>query len=554
MEQPQASRTALNPSTPPGAVAGPEIERAAVGLVLLGMALRLTRYLTCQPIWGDEAFLAASWIDRGYLDLLRPLEYHQVAPLLFLWVQKAAADVLGYATWSLRLFPLLCGMASVALFAALARQTLSGWPRLLALAIFAVAFYPIRHATEIKPYATDLAVALALLNLAVAWTRAPDRLRWPALLCLTAPLAIGLSHPAVFVAGAIVPAMLPAAIRMRSARVAGALVLYSMAVALAFVAVFLVVTAGQSAGAGAGTHAYWAAAFPPGKPLALLVWLVEVHTSHMMAYPIGEARGGSVATTLLCLLGIRQLLRDRRRDLLILLLAPLGLGLIAAIVGRYPYGGSARTMQYAAPGICLLAGLGAGWLLTRGAPAARAARRPRLALGLLVLLGLACAGRDLALPYKFPEDRRARDFARAFWAASARGGELVCLKRDLGVVLDPDHWDRGRSAVYLCHQAIYGPRARTRQEPDWARISPAWPLRCVLYNQDPDSPGLARWLAHMQRRFELRRCQRLVAVSERIVGGIKYEDRYDVYEFVPRSPRAVVELADATRQRPGRRD
>ena len=65
-----------------------------------------------------------------------------------------------------------------------------------------------------------------------------------------------------------------------------------------------------------------------------------------------------------------------------LLLAPLGMALAAAALRRYPYGNEARQMQFAAPTFCLLAGLGAAWLLhaipwcrARRSAAARITRR-----------------------------------------------------------------------------------------------------------------------------------------------------------------------------------
>ena len=46
---------------------------------------------------------------------------------------------------------------------------------MIAVAFLAIAFTPIRHAGEIKPYATDFLVALGLIALAVEWLRARHR-------------------------------------------------------------------------------------------------------------------------------------------------------------------------------------------------------------------------------------------------------------------------------------------------------------------------------------------------------------------------------------------
>ena len=64
------------------------------------------------------------------------------------------------------------------------------------MAIFAVSFHPIRHAAEVKPYASDLLVALVLLALALDWRRTPDRTLWLWLLVAFVPVALALSHPA----------------------------------------------------------------------------------------------------------------------------------------------------------------------------------------------------------------------------------------------------------------------------------------------------------------------------------------------------------------------
>ena len=61
--------------------------------------------------------------------------------------------------------------------------------------------------------------------------------------------------------------------------------------------------------------------------------------------------------------GAVVLWRRRSGTVLALALIPFALGLAAAVLRRYPYGMSNRTMQYLAPMICLLGGLGAASLV-----------------------------------------------------------------------------------------------------------------------------------------------------------------------------------------------
>src|SRR5205823_6027874 len=51
-------------------------------------------------------------------------------------------------------------------------------------------------------------------------------------------------------------------------------------------------------------HNAWAGAFPPlDNAWRLLVWLVEVHTGYMFAYPVGSNNGASAGSFLLLLIG-----------------------------------------------------------------------------------------------------------------------------------------------------------------------------------------------------------------------------------------------------------
>ena len=153
---------------------------------------------------------------------------------------------------------------------------------------------------------------------------------------------------------------------------------------------------------------------------------------------------------------------------------------------------------------------------------------------LLATLGLGIAGLDVALPYKFPEDVQSREFARWFWRSQAQGAELACVKRDLGQELVPIHWETGRTAVYRCNQAIQGGASRPPGEISWGLVGRGHPLRCVLYNFEPTDPAVAGWLRAMQGPFELVKTRHFRPIPPREVGGLKYEDQYLVFEFVPK--------------------
>jgi hypothetical protein len=402
----------------------------ALGLVLLGLAWRTVRYFERFPIWGDEAFVCLNFLDRDYLGLLRPLRFAQVAPVLFLWTEYTVHQLLGGSEMSLRLLPFLAGLAAVGLFWRLARITLSPMAGALATGILAVSYYPVRHACEAKPYAFDLAIAVVLFLVAAAWMKEPRRLKPLAALTLFLPLALGISYPAVFVAGAISIAILPIMWRQSDWGARGMYLLFSAVLLASFFGWYYFVGLGQYSSAHGAENNQWDMWFPPNHLIQLLEWLAAAHSGNMLAYPLGGPNAGSVFSGLLCLAGAWQLGRSRRWELLLLLLCPFVLTLCAAALHRYPYGGSARVAQHLAPAICLLAGNGAAWCFGWFQSAAARRRCMLATCGLLAIIGVVGLSRDLVRPYKAEGDRVARRLAQGIAAQSGADDQVIVIDED----------------------------------------------------------------------------------------------------------------------------
>jgi hypothetical protein len=511
--------------------------------VVLGVLLRVARYLMDYPLWWDEAFVGVNLLRRGYFDLLRPLDYAQVCPLLFLWVELTIVKLLGFSEWSLRLFPLVCAGASVVLFRHAAGRVLRGVPLLLSVAILAVSYHPIRHAADVKPYASDLLVALALLAAAFEWHRAPGRTAWLWALAAGAPLAVALSYPSVFVAAGIALGLVPAVVGSGRRGVRIAFATFLLTTVGSFAALYALFTGAQAAATLSAMRKPWAEAFPPvHDPLALARWFVTTHTGSTFAHPCGGEHGASTLTFLLFVVAAVVLWRRGGRTTLALCLAPFGVALVAAALKRYPYGGvlngsPARVMLYLAPSICLLAGLGAATVLERVPDPRRRRRLLRIGLVLLALVGIVPLVQDLAHPYRAFHAQRAREFARRFWPEVAQRAELACLRWDVGLL----EWDSTNLnvAVYLCNQRIYSPARRHGEGPQWERASEARPLRCVLPLADPDDGRVATWLAAMKSHHDLRATHTLTGDMAQ-PGSRPRTERYTVFEFVPKErPRWV---------------
>jgi len=175
---------------------------AWVGLCA-GVCLRLAQYALDRSLCLDEAYLSLNLLHRSFAGLLRPLDYHQGAPLGFLLAEKYAIRLFGPTELSLRLLPLLAGLASMFLFYKVAKDILRPAAVPVAMGLFAIAPPLVYYASEVKQYSTDVAVALVLYSIALP--RKPAE--WSSVRILVFGLfgsvAIWLSHPSVFVLAGI---------------------------------------------------------------------------------------------------------------------------------------------------------------------------------------------------------------------------------------------------------------------------------------------------------------------------------------------------------------
>ncbi|MBM4070501.1 MAG: glycosyltransferase family 39 protein [Planctomycetes bacterium] len=474
----------------------------------LGLAARGVRFFLRFPLWEDECFLCVNFLNRDMWQVLEPLQYHQVAPPLFLWIELGMVKVFGFSELALRLFPFVCSIASLFIFRHLAGRLLRGLPLLLAFAIFACSYSGARYAAEAKQYASDQLVSLVLLSLAVAcWRKPASRSRAWALV-LFAPVAIGLSYPSVFVAGGI--SLFLGGVYWQSQERRGwpVWIAFNGAIILSLGAVFLVTAGNQSSAEIDFMRDCWQRCFPPmSGPVDLVRWFFVTHSSELFAYPMGGANGGSVLTFVCIALGVGVLALRGHYRLMAFLLIPFGLHITAAALQRYPYGGHVKFSQHLSPAICILAGLGVAGLLH-----ARVSRQKLFRLGLAASLafpaavGAGCIVRDIMNPYKTRSDMRNRAFAQWFWHNTQFEGEAICLYSDVGLDYSACYRGLSWSAMYLCNQRIYSPRHAAGLPPRYDQVTAGRPLRCVIF-RDPDYPDneqlINAWLAEMQKRFRL---------------------------------------------------
>lgn len=455
-----------------------------MAVFLGGLLVRLVRLWMNAPLWGDEAMLVHSFLERNYAGLLKPLDYSQIAPLGFLWAELTSYRWFGPAEWVWRLTPTLAGCLSFVFFVQFARRVLPRHAAWLAVAIMASSLYLIRHTVEVKPYILDFAFALGLAQLGWSIHEKPHHIgRWLAF-GLLASLGAWCSFPSVFAAGGILLSLIPvlriprvwtisnlkSQISDLSADPSGRLSIVLAWIACgagltaSFVAMYLLfgrVQTETARAAGYWQMSMWEVAYPPWqRPDLFALWFIREHAGSMMAHPFGGKNFASMGTLVLVICGVVTLYRRNSR-LTWMLLAPAGVGLAAACLQKYPYGGTARTMLYLAPAICLFAGMGAWALIAKFF--AGGTRRTAYSLALLGCLGL-IGGRlivEIAFPYKQYGDWQVRDAVQR-WAAEADSHD-VWIIANAAARPDPSFQGivGGNTAAVFDHYAVLsmGPQA-----------------------------------------------------------------------------------------------
>jgi hypothetical protein len=135
-----------------------KIEQLILRLILLsGIILSVYQFFFNRSLWVDEANLALNIIHRSAFELLKPLDSIQVAPVLFLLMEKLFSLLIPDSEMGLRLFPLLCYLVGLWFMYAILQKLFKDYPTLIfVLALFVFNTLMIRYSNEVKQYMCDV--------------------------------------------------------------------------------------------------------------------------------------------------------------------------------------------------------------------------------------------------------------------------------------------------------------------------------------------------------------------------------------------------------------
>jgi len=179
-----------------------------LGFMLLGVALRVQRYLLGRSFRNDEASLAGALNSHTLLSLItRPLGGVYTAPVGFVVIEKLSTMLAGNHDYVFRLFPLLMGIASVPLMYYLATRTIGPAGAVFCIAAFSLNWMSVFYSSDLKQYSSDVLFALLIL-LAAANSYERNTRRDDLVLGAVGVVAVAFSHPAVYILAVVAPVLL----------------------------------------------------------------------------------------------------------------------------------------------------------------------------------------------------------------------------------------------------------------------------------------------------------------------------------------------------------
>ncbi len=323
-------------------------------LIGIGIFLRLNHFLSRGALSMTETSLATSLVSRSYKALLEPLDYRQMAPVGFLFIERFFIQIFGTSEYALRLFPLLAGIISIPLFLKLARINLDRKAIPIALTIFATSKYVIFYSSVVKQYSSDVAIALVLF-LTGFYVTSHHLSCWRLLvLGLLGAIAIWFSLPAVFVLAGIGMCLIVIYLAKKEWKGLGFLSLVIMLWICSFTFYYMCIHRNYE-------HygrmlRYWKDAFMPlpSSSLADICWFPNT-LERCFRIP-GGFKTNILIVVICFFVGSISMFKSKRKKVCILLL-PILFALSASGLRSYPFEG--RLLLFLTPSIFLMVAEGA---------------------------------------------------------------------------------------------------------------------------------------------------------------------------------------------------
>jgi hypothetical protein len=302
------------------------------GFILIGISLRLRQYLLNPSLWADEASLAVNLVTRSFGELTQLLDYHQAAPIGFLFIEKLSIVIFGNHDYVMRLFPLFSGILAIYLIYKIARASF-GTFGLFAVFIFSISWWLVRYSSELKQYTSDVTIALLLVFLAGNCLKEGSGAKDFLTLGIVGAIAIWISHPSVFILTGIGLVLVLEKFSRKKyvpwAWILGMGIGWLASFGIEYLVSFRHIVADEY------LIKYWRRAYVPMPPWSDKGWFVSTYYSFLFFAFHRADNTMALITLVLTLIGaISILVRDRKTALLVI--SPFVVAVIVSAFQRYP--------------------------------------------------------------------------------------------------------------------------------------------------------------------------------------------------------------------------
>jgi hypothetical protein len=439
----------------------------AAALIVMGAAFRVAAWWRTTSFWDDEVFLLLNVVEHSFLGLLRPLDLEQSAPIGFLWAERAAYQVFGAGELSLRLYPLLTGIALLIVVWGLCREVIGPYAALVAVACISFAPFCIRYSAEAKPYGPDALITALLLYAAQRWLHSGGETTYvgwglTARLAALGTAALLCSLASCFVLAGIGALAYVSACRGRrcSAPETGRLFLVAAIWLSVFIPLFRLASPPETL---AYMRQYWAFSYVTVQPSlseALRTMVMNGLVSPLFSLEESIPVWLQILAVLLMVCGISSFVRSRRIDWLTLTLVPLIVVFVAAVFRWWVF--SPRLMMFLVPIVALLVAAGAAEV-TRMFRLGTYAIHPNTAVLAIIAILIAFPAKASFWYVRHPVREHIRGCVDYALAKQQKGDVLYIYSRALpGWMYYTTDWsspDRERVAWFHKTMAAIGPNS-----------------------------------------------------------------------------------------------
>lgn len=320
-------------------------------IIPAGLILSLVQFLTNRSLSVDEAALAISIVNRDATGLLKPLEFNQVAPILYLQIEKLFSNFLANTDYSLRIFPLTGFWISLLLFYRILKRYFRQ-PEVIAfgIALFAFNSVLIYYSSEVKQYMSDVMVTLIMTGILIEKKMSANTKNfW---LGLAGSVAIFLSNIAPIILASIGIYLIAVNLSKGKLITRGQLLVFAFWT-FTFLIYYLFFIYGHPARA--YMLNYWGAktGFAPINPFQKSTYVYFFLKLKMLFTELLKfGKSGFLIFPVLSILGLINLAQNKKFKLALLLLSPIVLHATLSMIHLYPL--YRRLVLYLAPIIILI--------------------------------------------------------------------------------------------------------------------------------------------------------------------------------------------------------